>query len=85
MTEVSVRDLRNHTADVVRRIEAGERLTLTVNKRPVADIVAHDRRSPWIPREEVERIRRDAPADPQLLTDVRGAFPQTVDELWPQG
>ncbi|MGI8428403.1 MAG: type II toxin-antitoxin system Phd/YefM family antitoxin [Solirubrobacteraceae bacterium] len=29
--EVSVRELRNHTAQVVRRAQAGERLSLTVN------------------------------------------------------
>lgn len=47
--EVSVRDLRNHTRDVVRAVEAGESLTLTVNGRPVADIVPHRSRSERVP------------------------------------
>lgn len=37
--DVSVRELRNHTARVVAAIEAGERVVLTVHGRPVADVV----------------------------------------------
>lgn len=37
--DVSVRELRNHTAKVVAAIESGERVVLTVHGRPVADIV----------------------------------------------
>jgi len=76
--EVSVRDLRNSTAAVVAAVRAGEELTLTVNREPVADIVPHvERRSPWVPASELRRIRRDAPADAGLLddlADVRGAL-----------
>jgi antitoxin (DNA-binding transcriptional repressor) of toxin-antitoxin stability system len=74
---VSIRELRNSTATVVSQIEAGERLTLTVNRRPVADILPHSEgRDPWIPASELRRIVREAPADPGLLTDlseIRGA------------
>lgn len=38
--DVSVRELRNHTARVVAAVESGERVVLTVHGRPVADIVA---------------------------------------------
>ena len=37
--DVSVRELRNHTARVIAAVEAGERVVLTVHGRPVADIV----------------------------------------------
>jgi antitoxin (DNA-binding transcriptional repressor) of toxin-antitoxin stability system len=74
---VSIRELRNSTAAVIAELEAGERLTLTVNRRPVADIVPHtEDRDPWVPAAELRRIVRDAPADPGLLddlADVRGA------------
>lgn len=74
---VSIRELRNSTAAVVSEVEAGERLTLTVNRRPVADILPHSEgRDPWIPAAELRRIVREAPADPDLLVDlaeVRGA------------
>jgi prevent-host-death family protein len=76
--EVSVRDLRNSTAAVVAAVQAGEELTLTVNREPVADIVPHvERRSPWVSATELRRIVRDAPADAGLLADladVRGAL-----------
>jgi antitoxin (DNA-binding transcriptional repressor) of toxin-antitoxin stability system len=75
--DVSIRELRNSTAAVVAELEAGERLTLTVNRRPVADIVPHTAdRDPWVPAAELRRIVRDAPADPGLLddlADIRGA------------
>jgi prevent-host-death family protein len=76
--EVSVRELRNHTASVVEAVRAGERLTLTVNHDPVADIVPHvEQRDPWVASAVLRDIRRDAPADPGLLedlADVRGAL-----------
>jgi prevent-host-death family protein len=69
--EVSVRELRNSTAAVVAEVEAGERLILTVNRRPVADIVPHtEERDPWVPSSELRRILSEAPADPQLLDDL---------------
>ncbi len=34
--DVSVRELRNYTAEVLRRVEAGERIRVTVDRRPVA-------------------------------------------------
>jgi prevent-host-death family protein len=79
--EVSVRELRNRTADVVRRIEAGEKLALTVNRRPVADIVPHDQRPQWAPSSAVRAIAAEAPADRALLTDLHEPLGQTVDEL----
>jgi prevent-host-death family protein len=74
---VSIRELRNSTAAVVSEVEAGERLTLTVNRRPVADILPHtEGRDPWLPAAELRRIVREAPADTGLLADlaeIRGA------------
>jgi antitoxin (DNA-binding transcriptional repressor) of toxin-antitoxin stability system len=62
---------------VVAGLEAGERLTLTVNRRPVADLLPHvEQRDPWVPSSELRRIVDEAPADFGLLddlADVRGA------------
>ncbi len=38
MAEVSIRELRNRGGDVVDRVERGERLTVTRDGRPVADL-----------------------------------------------
>jgi antitoxin (DNA-binding transcriptional repressor) of toxin-antitoxin stability system len=74
---VSIRELRNSTSSVVADLEAGERLTLTVNRRPVADILPHvEQRDPWVSSSELRRIVHDAPTDPgplDDLADVRGA------------
>jgi prevent-host-death family protein len=38
MGEVAVRELRNHGADVLDRVERGESLTVTRDGRPVAEL-----------------------------------------------
>ena len=38
MSEVSIRDLRNHGGEVIDRVERGERLTVTRDGRHVAEL-----------------------------------------------
>ncbi|MGI8535989.1 MAG: type II toxin-antitoxin system Phd/YefM family antitoxin [Mycobacteriales bacterium] len=57
MVDVSVRELRNHTARVIAAVESGEPVVLTVHGRPVADIIPRRTRSERRPSE-------------QLLTDL---------------
>ena len=79
MSAVSVRDLRNHTADVLRRVEDGERIQITVDRRPVAELVPLPHRATWVPR---ERLRaRFVQADPGLRRDLAEAQPDTVEDL----
>lgn len=52
MANISTRELRNRTSQVVARVEAGETLTLTVRGRPVADIVPHAERRSALPADE---------------------------------
>lgn len=78
---VSIRELRNSTSAVISELEAGERLTLTVNRRPVADIVPHaENRDPWVPASELRRIVREAPADAALLDDLAEVRNAELDE-----
>jgi prevent-host-death family protein len=51
--DVSVRHLRNHTAQVVAAVESGEKVVLTVHGRPVADIVPRQERAERRPTEQV--------------------------------
>ncbi len=51
--DVSVRELRNHTARVIAAIESGEPVVLTVHGRPVADIVPRQARSERRPTEQL--------------------------------
>jgi prevent-host-death family protein len=78
--EVSVRDLRNHTADVVAAVRSGERVSLTVNRLPVADIVPHAQtRSPWVPSQTLRAIVEEAGADRELLADLADVREALVD------
>jgi prevent-host-death family protein len=78
VTEVSARDLRNHMASVLRRAEAGERLQVTVSRRPVAQL-GPLQRTTWVSGAAMERVLREAPADPGLLDDLAVLREQTVE------
>ena len=77
--DVSVRELRNHTAAVLRRVEAGERLRVTVDRRPVAELVPLPQRSMWVPRQRA--IDALVQADSGLQAQLDEALPDTIDDL----
>jgi prevent-host-death family protein len=77
--EVSVRELRNHTAEVLRRVESGERLRVTVDRRPVAELVPLPARAVWVPRRRV--VDALVQADAELRDDLAEALPDTVDDV----
>ena len=81
---VASRDLRNDTAGVLRRVQAGERVTITQNGRPVAELVPLRRggRS-WIERAELVARLRVAQADPGLRADLERIAGETTDDLGP--
>lgn len=64
MVDVSVRELRNHTARVIAAVESGQPVVLTVHGRPVADITPRVTRTERMPTEQflagLERIRETA-------------------------
>lgn len=77
--DVSVRQLRNHTADVLRRVEAGQRLRVTVDRRPVAELVPLPTRTAWVARARAADAL--VQADSQLRAELDDALSDTVDEL----
>lgn len=79
-SSVSVRDLRNTVSEVLRRVEAGERLTVTVDRRPVAEIVPLRRRR-TVPTTEALTVASRYAADRGLLGEVRGLLSDTTDDL----
>lgn len=83
MSEIASRELRNDTAGVLRRVEAGESLTVTSNGRPVAQLVpvTRNRRS-GMSRAELIGVVREAQADPGLRDDLRRLVGDT-DDLGP--
>ena len=82
MAEVPLRELSNHTSEVLRRVEAGERLTVTVSGRPVAELVPLQRRRPYLTATEWYEMRdRGELADRGLLDDLREMMPDTDEDF----
>lgn len=78
---VSIRELRNNTADVVAAVRAGESVTLTSHGEPVADIVPHRRRARWLPGSWLAAQLEERQADPALRRDLDRLAGGTIDEL----
>jgi prevent-host-death family protein len=78
MADVSSRELRNHTADVLRRVERGEHVRISVNRRAVAEIIPLTRPS-WVRGTAMERLLREAPADAALLEELRTVRDEVVE------
>ena len=76
-----MRELRNHTSDVIDAVQAGERVTLTVHGDPVADIVPHGRRARWLSGAYLSAQLQTRAADPDLTDDLLELAGQTVDAL----
>lgn len=82
--EIASRELRNDTAGVLRRVQAGERMTVTVNGRPVAELVPVQRgRRAWIGRDALLSRLAAAQADPGLRDDLLRLAGDTTDDLPP--
>lgn len=81
--EVSVRDLRNHTSEVLRRVEAGEIVTVTVDRRPVARLVPLPRRRDSMPTSELfaRLAQLGGGADPELRDELRDILTDTTDDI----
>jgi len=64
------RDLRNRVGEMLRRAEAGERLTVTVDGRPVAELgpLSTGRRLPGA--DALRSLLADAPADAAWARDL---------------
>lgn len=92
--QIGQRELRNDNAEIMRRVERGERFTVTKNGKPVADLVPHQATGPFtdlslgelkqvfgrLPRIERERWEADRRAD----DDVFGQD-DPIDDPWVRG
>ena len=79
---IPARDLRNRTAEVLRRVEAGEEIEVLKDNRPVAKIVPLSRRRQWLPASEVIReLERLGPDTTGLAEELRETLTGTTDDL----
>ena len=76
-SSISVSDLQNAVSEVLRRVESGERLTVTVDGRPVAELAPVGRRRA-VPVADALAVASHHAADRQLLADVRTLLSDTA-------
>jgi prevent-host-death family protein len=81
MRDIPARDLRNDVSAVLRRVERGERLRVTVNGRPVAELRPLPQRPSSVPWSEFVRGADQWRADPGLTTQLRELLPETTDDV----
>jgi prevent-host-death family protein len=81
MGEVASRELRNDTRGVLRRVENGEDVVITVDGRPVAALQPIGRRPRWVSRERFVAAFAPAQADSGLRAELRDLAPDTTDDL----
>ena len=76
-----MRELRNRTARVIDAVKAGERVVLTVNGEPTADIVPHGNRARWLNGEHLREQLEERASDPGLSAELDALAGETLDEL----
>jgi prevent-host-death family protein len=67
--------LRNEIGEILRRAEAGERFTITVSGRPVAELGPTSRRS-WVSGPGLKSVFDTPP--PRTLSEDLHRFPATL-------
>jgi len=73
--------LRNKTAHLLKRVEAGESMVITVRGRRVATLSPyHDDAPRWMPRDELIELLKTHSADPGLRDDLKRLAGETTDE-----
>jgi prevent-host-death family protein len=78
MGDVSIRELRNRGGEVIDRVEAGERITITRTGRPVAELRPLPSRPPD-PATLLERWRNLPHVDPdRFRSDIDTAMDSSL-------
>lgn len=82
MAVISARDLRRRTAEVLRRVEAGEEIEVYRDSRPVAKTVPLPRRRRWLPASGiVHELARLGPGTTGLADELGTILTETTDDL----
>lgn len=79
MPSIPQKDLRNNSGEILRRAEAGERFTITVSGRPVAELGPATRRQ-WVNTSTLGALFM-LPDDPNLAADLTG-FEAELRDPW---
>lgn len=77
--DVPLRERRSNISQILRDVEAGQRVHVTVRGRHVADLVPPDKRRVFVPRDVIERIIREHPLDKDFERDIKRAVDNEID------
>ncbi|HVD86124.1 MAG TPA: type II toxin-antitoxin system prevent-host-death family antitoxin [Solirubrobacterales bacterium] len=69
MPTIPQKELRNNSGEILRRAEAGEKFTITVSGRPVAQLGPIERRRTWVDSSVLEELW-SLPVDPDYMRDI---------------
>ncbi len=72
---------RNNLGKILREVQAGARVRITIRGKPVAALVPIGSGRRFLPRPDVARILRTAPLDHGFSGDVGALLAQTIEEL----
>jgi prevent-host-death family protein len=82
MSAVPARDLRNHTAEILRRVQAGEEIEVYKDNQPVAKIIPLPRRQQWLRATDIGReLARLGPDPTGLAGELRATLTDSTDDL----
>lgn len=73
------RELRNNVSAVLRQVEDGDRLRVTVSGRPVSELVPLPSRPHAMRWDDFQRDLDGARADAGLAADLAALLPDTTD------
>jgi prevent-host-death family protein len=82
MKIIPQRELRNRIGQVLHEVERGQRMRITINGRPVADLVPiSGSRRIFVPRDAVTELLTNASLDRAFASDIATATEATIEEL----
>lgn len=82
MASIPARDLRNHTAEILRRVESGEEIEVRRDRTPIAKLVPLRGRRRWIPGDDLVADLESLGADRTgLVAQIHADMPDTTDDL----
>lgn len=78
MKTIPQRELRNNSAEILRKAETGQVFVISVGGRPVA-LLGPCPKAQWVGRAEVVAMLRSGSEDPTFFDDISGMADPTVD------
>lgn len=79
--EIPQRELRNDISRVLREVQEGAHITVTVRGKPVAELIPTGPARQFIPRADAIEILEEAPLDRAFDDDVGPVLEATIEEL----